>query len=69
MSLTFSVSGQYLKNGLTDSFQIWHVAVTSFQIWHVAVTSFQDVPYFKVTLNSHVQKNYVEFKFLFFHRV
>ena len=28
----------------------------SIQIWHVVVTGFQDVPYFKVTLNSHVLK-------------
>ena len=27
------------------------------------VTGFQDMPYFKVNLNSHVAKNYVEFKF------
>ena len=46
-------SRQYLKNGLTDSIQIWHVVVTGFQ----------GVPYFKVTLTSHVLKNYVEFMF------
>ena len=40
----FFVSGQYLENGLTDSIQIWHLVVTGFQ----------GVPYFKVTLNSHV---------------
>ena len=28
----------------------------SIQIWHVLVTGFQGVPYFKVTLNSHVLK-------------
>ena len=50
------MSGQYLKNGLTDSIQIWHVVVTGFQ----------GVPYFKVTLNSHVLKRYVEFKFFTF---
>ena len=36
------------------------------QIWHVVVTGFQGVPYFKVTLNSHVLKSYVEFKFFTF---
>ena len=30
------------------------------------VTGIQGVYYFKVTLNSHVQKNYVEFKFFYF---
>ena len=29
----------------------------------MVVTGFQGVPYFKVTLNSHVLKSYVEFKF------
>ena len=43
-SLIFFVFEQYLKNELTDSIQIWHVVVTGFQ----------GVPYFKVTLNSHV---------------
>ena len=38
----------------------------SIQIWHVVVTGIQGVPYIKVTLNSHVQKNYVEFKFFYF---
>ena len=28
----------------------------SIQIWHVLLTGFQDVPYFKVTLNSHLLK-------------
>ena len=37
-------SGQYLKNGLMDSIQIWHVVVTTFE----------GVLYCKVTLNSHV---------------
>ena len=41
---SFFVSGQYLKNGLMDSIQIWHVVVTSFE----------SMPYFKVALNSHV---------------
>ena len=40
----------------------------SIQIWHVLVTGFQGVPYFKVTLNSHVLKGYIEFT-LFFNRV
>ena len=40
----FFISGQYLKNDLMDSIKIWHVAVTSFE----------GVPYFKVTLKSHV---------------
>ena len=44
LSLRFVVSGQYLKNHLKDSIQISHVVVTSFH----------HVPYFKVTLNSHV---------------
>ena len=38
----------------------------SIQIWHVVVTGFQGVRYFKVTLNSHVLKSYVEFKFFYF---
>ena len=38
------------------------------QIQHVVVTGFQGVPYFKVTLNSHVLKSYVDFT-LFFYRV
>ena len=38
----------------------------SIQIWHVVVSSFEGVSYFKVTLNSHVLKNYVEFKFFHF---
>ena len=50
LSLSFSFSGPYLKNGLTDSIQIWHVVVTRFD----------GVPYFKVTLNFHVLKNYFE---------
>ena len=54
--LTFCVSRHYLEIGLTDSIQIWHVVVTGIQ----------GVSYFKVTLNSHVQKNYVEFKFFYF---
>ena len=33
----------------------------SIQIVHVVVTGFQGVPYFKVTLNSHVLKSYIEF--------
>ena len=41
------VSRQYLKNGLMDSIQIWHVVVTSFE----------GVTYLKVTLNSHGIKN------------
>ena len=40
----------------------------SIQIWHVLVTGFHGVPYFKVTLNSHVLKGYIEFT-LFFNRV
>ena len=36
------------------------------QIWHVDVTGTEGVPYFKVTLNSHVQKNYAEFKLFIF---
>ena len=32
----------------------------SIQIWHVLVTGFQGVPNFKVTLNSHVLKGYIE---------
>ena len=31
----------------------------SVQICHLVVTGFQGVPYFKVTLNSHVLKNYL----------
>ena len=42
--LSFSVSRQFLENGLTDSIQIWHVVVTGIQ----------GVPCFKMTLNSHV---------------
>ena len=34
----------------------------------MVVIGFQDVSYFKVTLNCHVLKSYVEFT-LFFHRV
>ena len=34
---------QYLKNGMMDEIQIWHVDVTGTQ----------GVPGFKVTLNSH----------------
>ena len=30
-SLSFFISGQYLKNVLMDSIQIWHVIVTSFE--------------------------------------
>ena len=56
----FFVSRQYLKNGL----------MVSIQVCHVAVTGFQGVPYFKVTLNSHVLKSYfLSLHFLFFHRV
>ena len=44
LSLSFFFSSPYLKNGLTDSIQIWHMVVTSFE----------GVPYFKVTLNSYV---------------
>ena len=36
-------SGQYLKNGLSDLIQIWHVDVTAYQ----------GVLYSLVTLNSH----------------
>ena len=36
-------SGQYLKNGLSDLIQIWHVDVTGLQ----------DMLYSLVTLNSH----------------
>ena len=32
----------------------------------MVVTGIQGVFYLKVTLNSHVQKNYVEFKFFYF---
>ena len=32
----------------------------------MVVTGFQGVPYFKETLNSHVLKSYVEFKFFYF---
>ena len=35
----------------------------SIQICHVVVTGFQGVPYFKVTLNSHVFKSYLYFLF------
>ena len=35
---------------------------------NLACACFQGVPYFKVTLNSHVLKGYIEFK-LFFNRV
>ena len=42
--LSFSVSTQYLKNGLTDSIQIWHVVVTGIQ----------GVSSFNMTLNSNV---------------
>ena len=45
------MSGQYLKNRLMDSIQICHVVVTSFQ----------GMLYFKVTLNSHVLKSYVQY--------
>ena len=31
------------------------------QIWHAVVASFEGVPYFKVTLNSHEYKTYVQF--------
>ena len=44
LSLSFFVFGQYLKNGLMESIQIWHVVVTSFE----------GAPYFKVALNSHI---------------
>ena len=37
----------------------------SIQIWHVLVTNFRGVPYFKVTLNSHVLKGYIEFTLFF----
>ena len=37
------LSRQYLKNGMMDEIQIWHVDVTGTQC----------VPYFKATLNSH----------------
>ena len=37
----------------------------SIQIWHVLVTGFRGVPYFKVTLNSHVLKGYIEFTLFF----
>ena len=54
LSLTFSVSGECLKNGFTDSIQIWHVVVTGFQ----------DMPYapmYKISM--------LNLSFLFFHRV
>ena len=35
---------------------LWASLVLFVQIWHVVVTGFQGVPYFKVTLNSHVLK-------------
>ena len=38
----------------------------SIQIWHVVVNGIEGVSYFKVALNSHVSKNYVEFKFFYF---
>ena len=38
----------------------------SIQIWHVVVTSLQGVPNFKVTLNSHIQRNYFEIQFFIF---
>ena len=41
----------------------------SIQIWHVVVTGVQGVFYFKVTLNSHVYKNYVELKLFIFPEV
>ena len=37
------LSRQYLKNGM----------IVEIQIWHVDVTDPRDMPYFKVTLNSH----------------
>ena len=53
----FFVSGQYLKNGFTDSIQIWHVVVIGFQ----------GLPYFKVTLNSDVLKsNLLSLHFFYF---
>ena len=55
LSLIFFVIGRYLKNGLMESVQILHVIVTSFE----------GVPYFKVTLNSHVKKTYVQFTFFY----
>ena len=51
-----SVLTQYLENGLTDSIQIWHVVVTGVQ----------GVSYFKVTLNSHVQRIMLSFSFFIF---
>ena len=42
-------SREYLKNGLSDLIQIWHVDVTG----PGGVLYPQGVPYFKVTLNSH----------------
>ena len=38
------LSREYLKNGLMNSIQIWHVVITCFE----------GVPYFKVTLTSHI---------------
>ena len=44
---------QYLKNNFADSIQIWHVDVTGSH----------GVSFLKLTLNAHVYKNYIEFKF------
>ena len=43
VSLSHFLSRQYLKYGIMDEIQIWHVDVTRTQ----------GVPCFKVTLNSH----------------
>ena len=33
------------------------------QIWHVDFVGHRYLPYFKMTLNSHSQHNYIEFNF------
>ena len=52
----YTLSREYLKNGMMDSIQIWYGHVTGPQ----------GVPYFKVTLNSRIKKLFVEFTFFIF---
>ena len=60
-------SRQYLINGLSDLIQIWHVDVTAYQgMLYLFGDRFEGMPYFNVTLNSHVLTTYVQFTFLLY---
>ena len=55
MNLIFLISGEYIQNCMTDLILIWFVGVSSPE----------GVPYYKVTLNSHIKNIYTELKIFY----